>query len=80
MHGIVAFVFEMPGCTLSAGERAGWLKRYCDEIVGNLAMVDGRAFSAKHRLLLFLLRHGWYRACLLAYGAGARIGLRSRAR
>ena len=76
---IVAFVFEMPGCALSAGAKAGWLKRYCGEIVGNPALVDRREFSAKHRLLLFLLRHGWYRACLLAYGAAARTGLRRKA-
>jgi len=79
MHGVVAFVFEMPGCSLSLGMKAGWLKRYCDEIVGNPALVDGRAFSAKHRLLLFLLRRGWYRSCLLAYGAAARLGLRIKA-
>ena len=79
MHGVVAFVFEMPGCSLSLGEKARWLKRYCDEIVGNPALVDGCAFGAKHRLLLFLLRRGWYRSCLLAYGAAARLGLRIKA-
>ncbi len=79
MHGIVAFVFEMPGCGLSAREKSGWLKRYCDEIAGDLAKVDGRAFGAKHRLLLFLLRRGWYRACLLAYDVAARLALRSTA-
>jgi len=72
MHGIVAFVFEMPGCTLSTGAKTGWLKRYCDEIVGNPALVDGHAFCAKHRLILFLLRRGWYRSCLMAYGAASR--------
>ena len=79
MHGIVAFVFEMPGCSLSSGDKARWLKRYCDEIVGNPDMVDGRAFGVKHRLLLFLLRRGWYRSCLLTYGAAARLRLRSTA-
>lgn len=79
MHGIVAFVFEMPGCRLSAAEKAGWLKRYCDEIVGDPALVDGRAFRAKHRAMLFFLRRGWYRPCLFAYGAAARLRLRSTA-
>ena len=79
MHGIVAFVFEMPGCSLSAGEKSRWLKRYCDEIAGDLAMVDRRAFGAKHRLILFLLQHECYGMCLTAYGMAARAGLRKTA-